>query len=443
MADKIYQKRNGQLVEVAMDGGGADGYVLPVASGDTLGGVKVGTNLTITDGVLAAKDTTYSNFVKSGTGAKAGLVPSPGTTEGTTKYLREDGTWQVPPDTNTDTHWTSHLYAGVSGTAANASTTNGNTTLVLADNSTVRANIKVKGSGATTVTSDASGNITISSTDTDTQYSHPSYTARTGKPTANLTPAFGDAITISQIKSDASGHVTGATDRTITIPSTAASDTAAGLVTTGAQTWKGSKTLTGNSQKWEVTNGTYTVSLQIGSGGTNRGLWDNTLNKWMLYADASAVHLNGDCTGSSGSCTGNAATATKLATARSLYVKLGTAYNSSSPVTFDGSAAKALPVNGTLPVANGGTGNTNGAAVCLTNIQTISKTVSANSSGRYEFTLPSGGTWAYIVTYYFSNNASKIDVMVGAKIAGGTVRGVSSSNTDYTVHFDGLFFRMT
>lgn len=46
-------------------------------------------------------DTTYSNFVKSGSGAKAGLVPAPSTTAGTTKYLREDGTWQVPPDTNT------------------------------------------------------------------------------------------------------------------------------------------------------------------------------------------------------------------------------------------------------------------------------------------------------------------------------------------------------
>ncbi len=45
-------------------------------------------------------NTTYSNFVKSGTGAKAGLVPAPSTTAGTTKYLREDGTWQVPPDTN-------------------------------------------------------------------------------------------------------------------------------------------------------------------------------------------------------------------------------------------------------------------------------------------------------------------------------------------------------
>lgn len=52
---------------------------------------------------INSTNTTYSNFVKSGTGAKAGLVPAPSTTEGTTKYLREDGTWQVPPNTNTDT----------------------------------------------------------------------------------------------------------------------------------------------------------------------------------------------------------------------------------------------------------------------------------------------------------------------------------------------------
>lgn len=46
-------------------------------------------------------DTTYSNFVKSGAGAKAGLVPAPSTTAGTTKYLREDGAWKTPPDTKT------------------------------------------------------------------------------------------------------------------------------------------------------------------------------------------------------------------------------------------------------------------------------------------------------------------------------------------------------
>ena len=44
-------------------------------------------------------DTQYSPFAKSGTGAKAGLVPSPSTTAGTSKYLCENGTWAVPPDT--------------------------------------------------------------------------------------------------------------------------------------------------------------------------------------------------------------------------------------------------------------------------------------------------------------------------------------------------------
>ena len=38
----------------------ANNYSLPVASSTTLGGVKVGTNLTIVDGVLSSKDTTYS-----------------------------------------------------------------------------------------------------------------------------------------------------------------------------------------------------------------------------------------------------------------------------------------------------------------------------------------------------------------------------------------------
>ncbi len=50
---------------------------------------------------ISSTNTTYSNFVKSGSGAKAGLVPAPSTTAGTTKYLREDGTWQIPPNTDT------------------------------------------------------------------------------------------------------------------------------------------------------------------------------------------------------------------------------------------------------------------------------------------------------------------------------------------------------
>ena len=40
-------------------------------------------------------------FVASGASAAAGLVPSPGTTAGTTRFLREDATWQLVPGSGT------------------------------------------------------------------------------------------------------------------------------------------------------------------------------------------------------------------------------------------------------------------------------------------------------------------------------------------------------
>lgn len=43
----------------------------------------------------------YSTMGASGSSHTGGLVPDPGATAGTTKYLREDGTWQVPSDNNT------------------------------------------------------------------------------------------------------------------------------------------------------------------------------------------------------------------------------------------------------------------------------------------------------------------------------------------------------
>lgn len=72
-----------------------------------------------TTGTLTTQDTntTYSNFVKSGSGAKAGLVPAPSTTAGTTKYLREDGTWSVPPDNNTTYNAATQSAAGLMSAA--------------------------------------------------------------------------------------------------------------------------------------------------------------------------------------------------------------------------------------------------------------------------------------------------------------------------------------
>lgn len=59
------------------------------------------------------------------------------------------------------------------------------------------------------------------------------YTAVTGKPTGNQTPSFGSTFTVSQISQDATGQLT-ATDRTVKIPSTQASASTAGLMSSAS-----------------------------------------------------------------------------------------------------------------------------------------------------------------------------------------------------------------
>ena len=76
------------------------------------------TKTDITDLGIPAQDTntTYSNMKGASTSAagKAGLVPAPSTGEAN-RYLRSDGTWSVPPDTNT-TYTLSSF--GITATAA-------------------------------------------------------------------------------------------------------------------------------------------------------------------------------------------------------------------------------------------------------------------------------------------------------------------------------------
>ena len=76
-----------------------------------------------------------------------------------------DGTyWRIiGVNTDTDTHYTAKNIVGASTTAkANAAATNGNVHLNLVENSTVRSTHNIKGENGVEVTSDASGNITIS-----------------------------------------------------------------------------------------------------------------------------------------------------------------------------------------------------------------------------------------------------------------------------------------
>ena len=92
-------------------------------------------------------------------------------------------------------------------------------------------------------------------------------------------------------------------------------------------------------------------------------------------------NVTGNLTGNvTGDVTGNSATASKLQTARSLKTKL----DSTTGVIFDGSADQnAIPVTGTLPVGNGGTGGTtlDGAGIVTkSGNQTIAGTKTFSSS---------------------------------------------------------------
>lgn len=134
-----------------------------------------------TDGTSAATSSNYSTIADNWDVIQAnidGAVTGPSSStnahvavfDGSTgKVIKDSGYTigkSVPSDAVfTDTHYTTHLYAG-SGTAANAATTNGNTKLTVVDNTTTRNSVTIKGTGGTTVTSDANGVVTIDSTDT-------------------------------------------------------------------------------------------------------------------------------------------------------------------------------------------------------------------------------------------------------------------------------------
>ena len=71
----------------------------------------------------------------------------------------------------TDTHYKTYLYVTGSTGTTNAQTSNGATHLRLFDDTTNRSTIKITGTGATKVSSDSYGVITINSTDNNTTYS--------------------------------------------------------------------------------------------------------------------------------------------------------------------------------------------------------------------------------------------------------------------------------
>jgi len=139
-------------------------------------------------------------YAQDASTATAGLVKLGG---GTTNFLRADGTWAAP----TFSQNTAYIYAGASNGSANATTTNGNTYLIIKDGSSVSSRVKLGSGKGISVTSDASGNVTI-------QHTHTDITAST---VGTSSATSGSTLAVPYVTYDAQGHITATGTHTHTV----------------------------------------------------------------------------------------------------------------------------------------------------------------------------------------------------------------------------------
>ena len=397
---------------------GSEGATIsvPEITVDAYGRVTGAINRTYT-----SKNTTYSNFVKSGSGAKAGLVPAPSTTAGTTKYLREDGTWAVPPDNNTTSFTISAtatdddivVLTGTNGTngvtfdakhakkGPSSTYTSGNTTTSISG-SGASATVKIPQITVDTyghVTAAADESVTITMPTLPTTLKNPNSLTVKGNGTQSFTYDGSAAKTLNiqsgsnvSVSSDTSGNITiAATDTTYDVMTAATADTAgaSGLVPAPAAGQQ-SKYLRGDGTWATPTNTNTQMYLYRQTSGYDNdypllvsrtlassiGTPDSNSTKTAVYAvfreDANnnATLLANPAKGTitaPGGFIGNAATATTASACSgnaATATKLATARTirtnlaSTSTASFDGSGNITPGVTGTLGIGNGGTGAT-------------------------------------------------------------------------------------
>lgn len=247
----------------------ANNYSLPLSTASVRGGIKIGyaengknypVELSNEQAYVNVPwtDTTYSVFVKSGTGAKSGLVPTPPNTAGTTKFLREDAVWVAPPTANnpsitisqngtikgqftlnqadsetialTDTTYSE--FTGATTTAAGTTglvpaPTVGQSTRYLCSDGTWNIPTGTIYNGSTT--------ISVKPSTTDGEYNiylvalFPGTTSQSVGPSASGTINFGSAFNVPYITIDQYGRITALANRSMILSGALASSSAPGL----------------------------------------------------------------------------------------------------------------------------------------------------------------------------------------------------------------------
>ena len=180
---------------------GANAYSLPIASATVLGGIKVGNNLTISNGVLSGTpDSHYTNtFTIKGAGTAAA-----------TFNQSSDATLNIAAGTGISVSATSGTIT-IANTVANTHLKNfldiqaAGTSVVKYTQDSDKTLKFVAGSNVTLTPNAANGTITISSTDTNTD-------TKVTSVANHYTPSGGTAKTngnvLTSVTCDAAGHVT-------------------------------------------------------------------------------------------------------------------------------------------------------------------------------------------------------------------------------------------
>ena len=346
----------------------------------------------------------------------------------------------------TDTHYSSKNVVGATNATSNVATvlTNGNVYLNSVENGAVTSSHKISGAGATTVTTDTSGNIVITSTDNNTTYGAAGSALGLVKSGGDVTISSG-VITVND---DSHNHTIANIDNL-----QSSLDTKQATITGGASTITSSN-LTASRALVSDGNGKVAVSAVTS---TELGYLDGVTSSVQNQLDnkaptshthsyagsssvggsaTSAVKLDtstaGDantpvyftggkpvaCTsldlntsGSSASCTGNSATATKLQTARTIGLGTGDTGTSTS---FDGTGNITIPVtNIKESYLSWGGKNLSGSVSPLD-----AACSNLHSANRFAFAKPTGITIEYSTngsTYsaYSTTDAAKISLVSG------------------------------
>ena len=168
---------NNTLISIRSKLGEANSNIR-VASKEKLGGVKIGDNVNIdSEGIISVTKDNILNALES---ADSGSE---------TKYLKNDGSWDVPPNTEYE--------------LVNLSTAG----LMSPDDKIKLTNIEPNAN----------------------KYVHPNYDTITQND-VTLTPQFGESVKVERINVDNTGHVTKLADKTITLPNNTVDSTKNGLM---------------------------------------------------------------------------------------------------------------------------------------------------------------------------------------------------------------------